>query len=75
MLLSNNNLNISFSLQTSAFRCLSVTENERATKLYRQFAHASKEKLCKVVKESKDFDEQELKKKPLKNAAILVIYT
>ena len=60
MLLTNNNPKI-FVLHTSALKNLSITKKkkkkERATKLHRQFAHASKEKLCKLVKENKDFDD------------------
>ena len=56
ILLTNNYPKISFVLHTSALKSLSVTEKKRPTKLHRQFSHASKEKL---VKESKDFDDQE----------------
>ena len=47
-------------LHTSNLKQLSQSEKMRkAMKLHRQFLHASKEKLCKLVKESKDFSDKE----------------
>ena len=47
-------------LYTSALKGLSKEDKKkRASKLHRQFSHASKEKLCKLVKESRDFNDTE----------------
>ena len=46
-------------LHTLNLKQLSRSEKmKKAMKLHRQFSHASKEKLCKLVKESKDFSDR-----------------
>lgn len=47
-------------LHTTSLDGLSVTQKrEKALKLHKQFSHASKDKLCKLVKESKGFCDPE----------------
>ena len=47
-------------LHTSAISSLTKKEKRiKAIKLHKQFCHASKEKLCKLVRESKDFRDEE----------------
>ena len=47
-------------LHTLNLKQLSRSEKmKKAMKLHRQFSHASKEKLCKLVKESKDFSDKD----------------
>ena len=38
---------------------LKINKNDKAVKLHRQFSHASKEKLCKLLKPSLGFDNDE----------------
>ena len=50
-------------LHTFALKDLSKSDKKKkAIKLHRQFSHASKEKLCKLVRESKDFNDIEFLK-------------
>ena len=47
-------------LHTTALKGLSRSEKKKkAIKLHQQFAHCSKERLIKLVKESKNFDDKE----------------
>ena len=53
------NMNVSVVLHTAAVASLTVEEKrQKADKLHRQFCHASKEKLCKLVKDSEDFNDK-----------------
>ena len=50
-------------LITDALANMSTQQKEaKAKKLHRQFCHASKEKLCKLVKNCKDFNDPEFLK-------------
>ena len=65
MLLNDKiNSKVSIVLHTTAIRSLTEKQKrEKALKLHRQFSHASKEKLCRLVKESKDFNDNDFLKK------------
>ena len=59
LLLDNGvGLNCNIILQTEALKSMSDDKKlKTAIKLHRQFAHASKEKLCKLAKNSKDYND------------------
>ena len=51
---------VSIVLHTLNLKQISQSKKmKKAMKLHRQFSHASKEKLCKLVKESKDFSDKD----------------
>ena len=57
------NLPFSIVLHTSAVASMSLEEKrKKAVKLHRQFCHASKEKLSKLVRESEDFNDKDFLK-------------
>ena len=57
-LLIENVLNTSIILHTEALQYMSDEKMKKARKLHRQFAHASKEKLCKLARNSKDYNDK-----------------
>ena len=60
LLIDKINSKVSIVLHTTAIRSLTKKQKrEKALKLHRQFSHASKEKLSRLVKESKDFSDND----------------
>ena len=58
--LLNDDIDISIVLHTTALENCSTSEKrKKALKLHRQFSHATKDKLCKFVQESKSFSDKE----------------